>query len=85
MATNISTCKNWALQKEAGVTAGNTDDLESLFLASLGAASDHVNNQWMEVFIAGGATAADWNGAAFEWLGIVNTVGNDLPARWQDY
>jgi hypothetical protein len=66
-----------------GGTNTNIDDLESLYLESLGATADtHVNNQWMEVFLDNGATSANWNDAAVEFLDALGATGDGLPAKW---
>jgi hypothetical protein len=65
-----------------GGTNTNIDDLEITYLQSLGATSDHVNNAWMEVFLANSATSGNWNNAAVEFLDALGATGDGLPAKW---
>ena len=76
--------KKVALLTLTGETSGNIDDLEIQWLQSAGATADDVNRAWHQVFLANGATSANWNAAAAEYLTGLGYTGA-LPDMWAAY
>lgn len=68
-------------QKYAVVSAVGT---ELAYLQSLGATANNVNDAWMEVFLANGATSTNFNAAAAEFLAGGGYTGS-LPDMWGQY
>jgi hypothetical protein len=70
------------MQTILGSAVENIDTLEIAYLQSLGATSNQVNNAWMEVFLANGATSVNWNVAANQFLIALGATGTNLPDNW---
>ena len=82
---HVSQAKHAALMTSAGVTEGNIDHLEGLYLVAKGAtAGKHVNDQWMEVFLANGATSPNWNLAASEFL-VARGFSGNISDMWHSF
>ena len=79
---HISDYKRDSMQTVLGSSVTNIDDLEILYLQSLGATSDQVNEAWKEVFDANGASSDNWNDAAQEFLTSVGGTSDNLPDNW---
>ena len=61
----------------------NIDDLEYDYLSLLGAADDdHINEKWLTVFQAFGATSDNFNDAAQEFLIGQGAPYDTLPDNW---
>jgi hypothetical protein len=80
---HVTDCKRDAMLAIVGGTNDNIDDLESLYLQTYGATSEHVNNQWFEVFHLNGATSANWNDAAQEFLLGFGAPFTNLADNWK--
>lgn len=81
--SHITDYKRDSMLAIVGGTNHNIDDLEHDYLVSLGATSGlHVNDQWLEVFLANGATSPNWSDAANEFLIALGAPYSGLTMNW---
>jgi hypothetical protein len=78
-------CKHTALLTNTGEVTGHVDDLEQLWLETQTGSTGNVNDLWMEVFLANGATSGDFNTAAYEFLLGIGTTAAALPDMWTEF
>jgi hypothetical protein len=78
-------CKHTALLTNTGESSGHVDDLEQLWLETETGTTGHVNDLWMLVFQANGATSDDWNTAAKQFLLDVDVTDGALPDMWTEF
>lgn len=76
-----------AMRSALGIVdgTGTINDLEPLFVASLGVAVDSpvANEAWMQYWDEQSIPPGQWNDRAFEFLGSIgHIVPGDLPGRW---
>ena len=80
--SNITDNKRNSMKTVTGLSTDNIDDLEKAYLAGYGAALAHVNDMWMEIFLAFGATSVNWNTAANQFLIALGAPYEGLPMNW---
>ena len=85
MTGHVNDHKLAALQSLLSISGGNIDDLERAWLISEASAFGHVNDMWMNVFLANGATALNYSDASFEFLTAAGFVDGGVSKRWHDY
>lgn len=78
--------KRSALLAALVLTEGHVDDLEILWLQSVGALSNHINDAWLEVFALEllAAATGNFNTDAYAYLGALGHTGA-LPDRWASF
>ena len=80
--THVTDYKRDSMQTVLGSSVTNIDDLEKLYLAAAGATADDVNRAWHQVFLLNGATSANWNTAAQEFLLSLGAPSNNVSDNW---
>jgi hypothetical protein len=78
-------CKHTALLTNTGEITGHVDDLEQLWLETETGSTGNVNDLWMEIFLANGATSGDFNDAADEFLQFIGVTAAALPDMWTEF
>ena len=80
--SNRNDNKYASLLANTGETSGNIDDLEILWLKSIGATADQINRAWHQVFLLNGATSANWDTAAQEFLVALGAPSEHVSDNW---
>ena len=85
MTGHVNDLKLSALQSLLSISGGNIDDLEQAWLISEASAFGHVNDMWMNVFLANGATSLNYSDASYEFLAANGFANGGVTQRWHDY
>ena len=85
MTGHVNDHKLAALQSLLSISGGNIDDLEAAWLISEASVFGHVNDMWMNVFLANGASSLNYSDASYEFLAANGFANGGVTQRWHDY